>query len=99
MDTPAEDIRISHRAMAGKNLDDLYLIPSCLADRTEFPLTPTSKFVRCRGVGGMPPVYTFIEGLWERRDGELCEEEPGMIYVMGHVAQVLAPIAPIVVEA
>ena len=84
------EICVSQRAIGdgALNKDDLYLIPSFLAEHEEFPLPEDKKFIRLKGA-----TFTFIKGLWERKDGDPCEEEPGMIYAMGHVARVL-PVAP-----
>lgn len=87
-ETPTEDVRISRRALAGKNLDDLYLIPSCMADKADFMVTPTKKFIRLNPTALQRPVYVFAQN-WERPDGDPCEEEPGMIYAMGHVVDIL----------
>lgn len=88
LEIPKENIRISHRAGQGTNLDELYLIPSCMAGEAEFMVNPTTKFVRLNPTAIQRPVYRFAEN-WERPDGEPCEEEPGMIYAMGHCVQVL----------
>lgn len=90
MDTA--EIRISHRALQGINQDDLYLIPVELGALPEFPLSPTAKFVRCQPNAFQRPVYDF--GAWKREDGTPCEEEPGMIYAMGHIVRVVPPPAP-----
>lgn len=81
MVTQAE-LRISHRALQGTNADDLYLIPVSHAERDGFQLDEHTKFIRTRG-----GIYDF--GAWKREDGTPCEEEPGMIYVMGHTARTL----------
>ncbi len=80
--------KISHRALAGTNADDLYIIPVEYEALDEIPLTPITKFVRTRG-----KTYVFAHA-WERADGDPCEEEPGMIYVMGHVVRVVPPPVP-----
>jgi len=73
--------------MADGNADNLYLIPSCLSDCGEFSLSLTTKFIRC--LGG---VYKHRGPGWLRKDGDPCDEEPGMIYAMGHMEEVLPPI-------
>ena len=83
-------VGISQRALAGTNQDDLYIIPIELADKDEFPISATRRFVRTRG-----EVYDFGWGLWKRKDGEKVEEMPEMIYVMGHVSTILPPFTEI----
>ena len=85
-ESESDKIRISHRASAGLNDDDLYLIPSAFADRDEFPVSATLIFKRSRG-----GAYSFSER-WKRQDGEACLEEPGMIYAMGHVVLMELPL-------
>lgn len=88
-----EGRRASHRACKGTNRGELWLIDESMKDANEIELVPQVelapglKLVRMRGES-----YDFGKMLWKRADGDICEEEPGHIYIVAEQVPILPPM-------